>query len=127
MVAAVQPYPVAQRDRLAGRQRVVAILLAAREVVQPEWIGGEQTVSADVPVRGKPEAVRVIQDGNAHGLAVHGAVVIDPGGRFTPSVFVLVAFAADDAPSRLLSARITPDVSHDLTANELMIQTLLAT
>src|SRR5687768_13088085 len=71
------------------------------EIVDSEWIRREQAVVADVPPRGMPRIVRVIENGDAEGLAFDRPAVIAPGRLFAPRVFARHARAQDDVPGRL--------------------------
>src|SRR5206468_6258045 len=53
-----------------------------------ERIRREETVRADVPVRGSPQIVRVVEDGNAELLIRHPSVIVDPVSALAPDPFL---------------------------------------
>src|SRR5207244_1062776 len=107
-VSLVEDEPIAQRKRLAGRNGVRTVDSGRRlEIMQAEWISGEQTVVAHMPGGRITKTARVIQEGDAHDLAADGPVIINPPSPLTPGRFVGLSFAVDD-----LAALLARDVHH---------------
>ena len=89
-------HAVAEGDALAFLEHQTAIALEAK-AAEAEGVGGEQSISADVPSGGMAEAFGMIEDRNANGLPFDGAVVIDPFGARAPCGFVGDTVAVDTA------------------------------
>src|SRR5438105_3771930 len=64
-VAFVEVDTVAESQRSVCRQGVIAfvrVLLVVFEIVDSEWVGGEETVVPDMPVGGVSQVLRVVHD-----------------------------------------------------------------
>src|SRR6476659_2453780 len=84
-VAGMDNYAVAKTERVTGLHAQAAILrLVVREVVNPEWICREKTVSPGMPIRRVARIRRIIEDRDAHRLAIYGAIVVHPRGPLAP-------------------------------------------
>src|SRR5437879_654 len=86
-VAVVAIKPVTEGEALAFRHLQIARVLVRKplEVGLSKWIGREQTVVAHVPRSRVARVARMIEDRDAHGLALHRAVIINPLGVLAPS------------------------------------------
>src|SRR5262249_10507259 len=79
---------VAKRERLSGRDRIRAVLTPiACELAHAEWIRGEQSVPASVPIGRRPRIRRMIEDGDADIFSRDSPGVIDPFGALPPDGF----------------------------------------
>ena len=92
----MKDHTVAERHGLARLERVAAVA-GTREVLHTKGVGGEEAVGPHMPEGWIAEARRVIEHGDAEGLAVDGALIIDPIGTLGPGGAVLIARAVDDA------------------------------
>src|SRR5262245_48140828 len=60
------------------------LVLESFEIMLPERVGGEESVIAHVPPGRMPGITRMIQDGDADDIAVHGPEIIAPRRALTP-------------------------------------------
>jgi len=61
-----------------GKLKAAGTLGGLREIVKPKRIGGKEAVVAGVPAGRMAEILRMVETGNADGLAIEGAGEIDP-------------------------------------------------
>src|ERR1700681_4546732 len=75
---------IAERDAGIGRQGEIKLLLALAENFLPEWVGGEKTVTACVPVGWKARIGRVVENGDGDGLVTDETAEIAPAAARAP-------------------------------------------
>src|SRR5690349_10202712 len=107
----MQVKAVAERDVFARREFEVAGFLVREllEIMAAKRIGGEQTVVANVPPGGMTRILRMIENSDADGFPVYGAVIIAPIGALAPGIGILDAFAVDNVT---LGALLLPFEAH---------------
>src|SRR5256885_14554148 len=102
LVAAMDVKAIAKRHALAGGHHQVA--RARRflfKIMEAERIRGEQTVVAHVPPGRMARVLRMIENGDADDLSIHGTVVIAPRGALAPGFSVPHALAVHDVAGRV--------------------------
>src|SRR3954466_12810377 len=89
----MEQYSVSQCDRFAFFKRELALFgrLGPREIFLTEWVRSKQAVGADVPSRLWVETFWMTHDCDADGFAFDRTGVVDPSGRQTPGIRVLLA------------------------------------
>src|SRR5262249_34154336 len=95
---------ITELKRMGGFDGEATIFgLIVGEVTNSEDVGCEETVGPGMPVGGIAGIRRIVEDGYAHCLAVHGPAVIHPWGAFAPDLlFCFTAFRVDHLSASLV-------------------------
>src|SRR5712692_7157659 len=82
-------HAVAEDQRASCRNGIPAVLTAVTgKRLEAEGIRRQQTVRAGVPVRGRPQVMRVVKDRETDLLARHTSVVVHPVRGLAPDAFL---------------------------------------
>ena len=98
LVAFVQIEAVTKGDALAGGYSQIprGLIRERFEIMPAKGIGGEQAVIAYMPPGGMQRILRMIENGDTHGLILYRAVIIAPFRAFAPGLLIPHAGTVDD-------------------------------